>query len=355
MRGYAAFMCVLAVLGNLHAGQAQVGLGAPTVNQVVNNLCAPLSWPQLPSKVIAEREQRDMVLVQVLQSRLAQMGDIPVATALHGIIPCLKVTMVPGDDQVAAVELTLDSVWLAGDHLVYWDGSAWRIEPLRVERWPRYIEPKLAARTRKGLELIAHGDGGGSGGTGMLQFYRLGKDMDLLWEGTPSGDHLSVFPLSMDYVITIDRSPQTYEEPHAYQANCCLPVDRETLWHRLDHRYRSATERLIPTPYRAVSLFVGALRAGDKLLAAQHATRPELAEQGAQVIQEIDYFLWGSMDRGWEIELQEALSWDVIPPHLRRPEPKIRRMVWPAGKYDLVTERKNYQWKVSEIRPTGLP
>jgi hypothetical protein len=72
------------------------------------------------------------------------------------------------------------------------------------------------------------------------------------------------------------------------------------------------------------------------------------------VVQEIDYFRWGSMDRGREIQLQEALSWEIIPPHLRGPEPKVRRMVWPAGKYELVTVRQNHQWKVSEIRGAGL-
>lgn len=164
-----------------------------------------------------------------------------------------EATPVPGDDRIAALGLTQDGKWLAGDHLVWWNGAAWRIQPLRAGRWPRYIQPKLAGRTTHGLELIAQADGGGSGGAGMLQLYRLGKEMVLVWDGTPSGDHLSVHPLSMELVITIDRSFQTYEEPHALGANCCLPADRETLWSRMDSRFRPSAERIIPNPYRAVT------------------------------------------------------------------------------------------------------
>jgi hypothetical protein len=301
-----------------------------------------------------DRAVRKAAFAAGLAGHLAKTGSVPVEQALQGFPPCIEIEPVAGGgSQVAIVDLKPGGVleWLP--HVVYWDGSAWRVHPLERKKWPESIHPLYVSRTAQGLDMIAQSSHSGSGGQGTLLLYRLGAKMKLIWEGPVSGEHLSVWPLKDEYLVTIDRAPETYQEPHADPAR--LPQDRQTLWKRTNDQLEPVAQRTIPNPYRTVSLFVGALRKGDKALASRYAASPELVAYGLAIIKEIDVTEWRRGDRAFKLVVDEALSWDRIPASLRGSEPAgIETILWPVGRYRLVTTRANGDWKVSAIEAVPL-
>lgn len=282
---------------------------------------------------------------------LAQLnGRAPSPEAVRSLPGCLSVRLVPGGEPVYELDLEVNAVKQWAQRLLWHDGTSWRIQPLQAERWPQSITPVYAADG----ELIAYAQGHGSGGVGHLQLYKLGSAMRLLWESEQHYDHISAIGLSRDVAITIGRAPETWEEPHAIMANCCLPVDRATLWRRSGGGgFMPTVTTVLPNPYRTVSLFVGALKRGDVAFAARFAADAEVVARGAAAVDAAD----GLTTQEWEADLTgsileaEARHWEAVPEALRGPAPAVTRVVWPSGKHEIVTERRQGKWLVTAVRP----
>ena len=229
------------------------------------------------------------------------------------------------------------------DGLLVWrHQGAWRVADL-----PPGTSPVRFA----GNEMIAGHWEGGSGGYGQIRLYRLGDELALLWE-SPVYEKFRLEALSGTLVLTGHRPEGTWDEPHAIMANCCLPSDGQMLWERQGERFVPKASRTIPNPYRAVSLFVGALRKGNRETALKSAWSPDVATP-----LDLDPQGWtDAFEEANAIEEAERRHWDAIAEALRSPAPTQTRMVWPSGKYSIITERRSGQWKVSAVEPSpGRP
>ncbi|HWI64920.1 MAG TPA: hypothetical protein VNT75_24085 [Symbiobacteriaceae bacterium] len=298
-------------------------------------LCAPVAP--------GAEAQRQAEMGRALAAWLAGKPGGDARTAVAGLAECLDVVALEGALDVATVR----PKGLAGypqGHLVYRAGDRWVVAP--QEREGGTIGPyRTVTGPAKDRQLIASWGRPGTGIYGRIQLYRLGPKFELLWE-SPEYEKFGMEVLDPDWVSATYRTPQTWEEPHALQANCCLPVDGQTLWQRQGNAFVKKGERLIPNSYRAVSLFVGALRKGDKATAGKWAASPAVVEEGTRVLSQIDTSSWAQSDRDEE---DEELWWEAIPPRLRGPKPSRTRIVWPSGPVKLVTERVGDQWKVAWI------
>lgn len=302
-------------------------------------LCTPVEYGQ--------EELRQTQLGEALVRHLQGKGRVTARQALVGLADCLDVSEVqPGEPDVAVVRLGLEKGYVDG-YLIYRDGGRWVVTPMKVG--DGLINPVLIDRRGGRRDLIASWQMPGSGGYGRAQLYRMGPALQRLWE-SPLYEKFRLEALSPDWLTAFYRPPGTWDEPHATMANCCLPVDGQTLWQREGDRFVERGTRIYPNPYRAVSLFVGALRKGDRALAGQWATGPEVVAAAEPWAKRIDTSKWSEV--GWfgdnPAQRAEMRWWEAIPPELRGPKPYVKTVVWPSGPVDLATvRREDGQWRVA--------
>ncbi len=337
---------VTLVAGALAAG-VWYRTALPAAMPAGGDLCAPLPAHGEAGRPELARKQRREAFMSLLRAHLGMTGAADPLATFSGLGRCITVRAVPGGRQVAVVSLEYGDYRPAGA-LVYRFGDTWHAWPLNPP--DGHLDLKvIPERVLSGDQLLATTEPLGSGGNAKLLLYRLGADVQLLWE-SPLYEQFSWRRLSDDYLLAFYRTRATYGEPHMSPQNCCLPVDGETLWHREGNRFIEVAERTYPNPYRTVSLFVGALRRGDRATAGQWATSPAVVEAGARVVQEL------RADQNYPpptgIDEAEQLYWEAIPVALRGPKPAVTSLDWKAGPYDLILQRGADQWKVSAVEPS---
>lgn len=275
-------------------------------------------------------------------------GKASPEAVVQRVAPCLELEPVEGSERAVWVIRMNDSLYLGFPQqfgLLAWQHSgAWRVRPLHDPEGASGAYPRLAVDRDGGYDLLTTTLTNGTGRYGSFRAYRLGAELQLLWE-SPEYEKFAGQILSPDLLLATYRAPQVWEEPHLFQGNCCMPINGQTLWIRRGDRFTEQAARLHPSIHYTTSIFLGALQAGNLDLARQWAVDGltvtpgpfPMPERFPEEVEAID-----AAEAGW---------WEAIPAELRGPAPSATAYEWPAGAHRLRLERVGGNWKVAGWRP----
>lgn len=294
-------------------------------------------------------EHRSAVLEAVEAALSGQQGADAV-DAVTAAIPCLLVEprgrgpdlLIIGLPEAHEFDVTAQQNIIAWP----WDGG-WRLELLQL---PLDDPMRVVLRVMPGgqsTELIIAQYMQGTGGYGAFELYRAGSELERLWE---SETHWKFAPhlLSDGRLLATYRSPQIDEEPHYFTANCCAPINAQTIYERDGDRYVEVASRLYPGVHYTASLFAGAINAGDYDLAASLVADELLlqvlvgADGGFEPID-----LGEPPALAWDIDYYESWHWDALGPDSGDLH-AVTEVRWEVPSHDMtmVLERLDDGWKI---------
>lgn len=295
-------------------------------------------------------EHRDEVLAAV-GAALAGRTGFDALEAVNAAVPCLLAEprgfevdlMIVGMPQAHEFDVTAQQNIIAWR----WQGE-WHTELLQLPLDDPARVVLKTATTAAGIELLMAEFLQGTGGYGAFELYRAAATLERLWES----DFLSKFEpyvLSDGRLLAKHRAPELDQEPHYFQGNCCQPVNGQVLYERAGDAYRLVAARLFPGVHYTVSLFAGALNAGDYELAASLVTDEALlqvlvAADGSFEPIELDE----PPDLVWDIDYFEAWHWPALGDDGGNPH-DVTEVLWPLTSHELtmVLRRSDGAWKVA--------
>lgn len=161
----------------------------------------------------------------------------------------------------------------------------------------------------------------GTGGLGFLVLFRQQGDSWQIVARSQIYSHFQPRVLDSDHIVVTGRN--VGDEPFAWTANCCLPVNYQWLWQRRDEGFAVAGERLAPDPYYTLNLFFGALQQNRADWLVRAAT-PEAVAAVRRAIPDAAGIQTSTPRTGpefGEVTEAELAHWTLLPDVLSGPPP----------------------------------
>lgn len=292
------------------------------------------------------REREKAIIAEGLPHLRGLRGDAA-AAALQDVAKCLNIERRTGLD-VLTVTLEVGERRFGrygAFGILFWrDGEEWRAASLLMDSVTtngfrvRLVQPRATG----GYEAILSADYDGTGFAGDFRLYSLASEMRLLWE-SPGYGHFSGTMLTPELLLAHYRANRVFGEPHFRAANCCLPTNGQTLWHRQGDTFVEVASRLHPSIDYTVSAFLGALTRDKPDLAASYATGPDVVA----AFRGINVSFSNVPEEARKIDQVESHHWDALPPELNGPAPTQTEYIWPATPRPILLRRIDGEWKVA--------
>lgn len=268
----------------------------------------------------AQREmwtEHRAAILEAVELALADRTGYDALDAVNEAIPCLlaeprgpgPALIVIGLPEQHEFDVTAQQNMVAW----HWQGG-WRLELLQL---PLDDPARVVLRVMSGdsgAELLMAQFLQGTGGYGAFELYRAADGLERLWE---SEMHTKFSPniLSDGRLFATYRAPEVESEPHYFQANCCMPVNGQTIYERDGDSYTVVATRLHPSVFYTASLFGGAINAGDYDLAASLVTDELLLQPLVGADGKFEPIELGDPpELSWQIDFHEAHHWDALGP-----------------------------------------
>ncbi len=238
-------------------------------------------------------------------------------TELASRSKCLHLDLVTADPPLAVGWM------LNGMGAVLWqEGGTWKAAPMTSPA----ETPEILLQTDwpEGREVVLAGHISGTGGYGSITVLRQQGDQ---WQVITQSDRYGKFTvraLGTDLLLVTARKYEN--QPLAWAANCCVPTNYQWLWKREAGTYKVVAERLVPTPYYSLNVFLGALRFGQPDWLPKVGTAA--AAEQARVLG-LDRAAVGFVTAGGlapPVTEAEMFAWEALPAAYRRPLPPVESL-----------------------------
>lgn len=351
-------LAVLTAAGCAHpAAPAGNGAGtpaAPAPGPVVmaETACAPTPESDDFDAALQTHREREANLIQALEQNLQGRGGAGAPDLIRQTAPCATVRDLhsgPDSPLVITLEVETGIPFFPAPGLLAWQHQdRWRFFSLIDQQEFTALKVLGLSGAGDSRQAVMQTVAQGTGGYAELRAYRLGAAAELDWT-SPVYEKFWPRVLTENLILVTYRAPADWQLPHLNQGNCCVPINGQSLWQRQGDQWVERAARIISSPYRTVSLFAGALAAGDgdllsELVANEMILQTVLKADGSgyEPVTPADNF-----DIENEIWEAEAHHWDALPAELRGPAPEQTRVVWPASPLPIVLERIEGVWKVT--------